>query len=176
MAVGFCSKRGEARRHRRVEEEVEEAHAEHVLARRADGRGGDGAVYARVDAPPADELGSRPYQPYGGLRNEWVFIDERSFDRLGHAGETIIPGSGERWGHVYEDRYGPRPGVGATSSASERRRGGQKKAVAVDEEGGAADEAADEEEDDVDLGPEAQQVFSLKDQEEEAARKLDELP
>ena len=48
--------------------------------------------------------------------------------------------------------------------------------MAVDEEGGAADEAADEEEDDVDLGPEAQQVFSLKDQEEEAARKLDELP
>ena len=81
-------------------------------------------LMALVDAPPADELGSRPYQPYGGLRNEWVFIDERSFDRLGHAGETIIPGSGERWGHVYEDRYGPRPGVGATSSASERRRGG----------------------------------------------------
>ena len=42
-------------------------------------------LMALVDAPPADELGSRPYQPYGGLRNEWVFIDERSFDRLGHA-------------------------------------------------------------------------------------------
>ena len=112
-------------------------------------------VMALVDSPPADELGSRPYQAYGGLRNEWLLIDERHFDRIAHAGETIIPGSGERWGHVYESRYGVPKGVPVSRSAAKKEGKGEEE---------------------IELGPESQQVFSMADQEEEAARKLDELP
>eukprot|EP00929_Paragymnodinium_shiwhaense_P081220 TRINITY_DN42455_c0_g1_i1.p1 TRINITY_DN42455_c0_g1~~TRINITY_DN42455_c0_g1_i1.p1 ORF type:complete len:1097 (-),score=273.11 TRINITY_DN42455_c0_g1_i1:353-3589(-) len=32
--------------------------------------------------------------------NEWVFIDPRGQERLGHKGDTIIPGAGTRWKHL----------------------------------------------------------------------------
>eukprot|EP00960_Hanusia_phi_P059899 764321-Hanusia_phi.AAC.5 len=41
------------------------------------------------------------YQTVGGKRSEWLFIDPERRDRFGHAGETIIPGSGTSWQHLH---------------------------------------------------------------------------
>lgn len=48
---------------------------------------------------------SNPWGNYGGGANEWLLIDDERKDRFGHLGETIIPGSGDRWGHL-DSRWG----------------------------------------------------------------------
>ena len=60
-----------------------------------------GWFMALVDAPGPEKR----YRAYGDGRSEWLFIDPDGKDRFGHKGETIIPGSGERWGHL-DSRYG----------------------------------------------------------------------
>jgi hypothetical protein len=57
--------------------------------------------YMAVSEGPFD----KGYGPYGGARNEWLLIDDELNDRFGHRGETIIPGSGDRWGHL-DSRWG----------------------------------------------------------------------
>mmetsp|Transcript_34582 Transcript_34582/g.44587 ORF Transcript_34582/g.44587 Transcript_34582/m.44587 type:complete len:264 (+) Transcript_34582:18-809(+) len=57
---------------------------------------------ALVDGPLYEEKG---YGAYGGASNEWVIIDNEGKDRFGHVGNTIIPGCGDRWGHL-DSRYG----------------------------------------------------------------------
>jgi tetratricopeptide (TPR) repeat protein len=56
---------------------------------------------ALVDKPSPE----KGYGPYGGGSNEWLIIDSNGKDRFGHVGDTIIPGSGDRWGHL-DSRYG----------------------------------------------------------------------
>jgi hypothetical protein len=46
---------------------------------------------------PGDD---KPYRAYGDKKSEWVMVDTEHKDRFGHVGETIIPGSGDRWGHL----------------------------------------------------------------------------
>ena len=57
------------------------------------------------------------YRAYGDLKTEWLFVDEDFKDRFGHPGETIIPGSGERWGHL-DSRWGGAMEPGAPGRSS----------------------------------------------------------
>ena len=58
-----------------------------------------GWLLALADAPV-----DKPYGAYGGASSEWLLIDPELRDRFGHRGETIIPGSGDRYEssiHIY---------------------------------------------------------------------------
>ena len=43
------------------------------------------------------------YETVGGRKTEWLLINNEGHDVFGHEGDTVIPGSGDRWHFLHRN-------------------------------------------------------------------------